>query len=76
MKGWKDIPEYKALWDKSMKDYEYLKTLKYDKTNEFDTPEHAHWIKWYPILLDFVSRYRKEHPEEFDENGNFKEDTK
>ena len=55
-----------------MKDYEYLKTLEYDKNNEFDTPEHKHYVKWYKVLFDFTKKYRKEHPEEFDENGKFK----
>lgn len=73
MKGWQDIPEYKKLWDEAMAEYEYLKTLEYDKNNEFDTPEHRHWIKWNPILIDFVRKYKKEHPEEFDENGKFKQ---
>lgn len=75
MKDWKDIPEFKLLWDKAMKDYEYLKTLNYDNQNEFDTPEHAHYLKWYAKLLEFTKKYRKEHPEEFDKHGNFKQDT-
>lgn len=31
MKEWKDIPEFKKLWDEAMAEYEYLKTLEYDK---------------------------------------------
>lgn len=72
MKEWKDIPEFKKLWDEAMEEYEYLKTLEYDKNNEFDTPEHKHWEKWNPILVNFVKKYQEEHPEEFDENGKFK----
>lgn len=72
MKEWKDIPEFKKLWDEAMAEYEYLKTLEYDKNNEFDTPEHRHYVKWYRVLFDFTEKYRKEHPEEFDEDGKFK----
>lgn len=72
MKKWRDIPEYEKLWQDFLVDYEYYKTLDYDPNNEFDTPERRHHQKWNPILCAFMDKYRKEHPEEFDEQGRFK----
>ncbi len=72
MKEWTDIPEFKKLWDEAMVEYEEIKKEYYGKNDEFDTPEHKHWIKWNPILVNFVIDYQNKHPEEFDENGKFK----
>ena len=79
MKEWDDVPEFRDMWDKFMKKVTYY-GLTYKQRmkpgNEFDTEYEEYCKKAKKEMLDFQNKYRKEHPEEFDENGNFKEDTK
>ncbi len=76
MKDWKDIPEYNQIWKKIFEGAKYYDDT-YDerqKKQKFDVDLeyrkfHLETRKW---LADFQNDYRKKHPEEFDENGNFK----
>ena len=80
MSVWDRVPEYLQLKKEmfaenekvSLEEREYWKQGK----GEFCPAVHDFFIKWNKIIDDFQNKYRKEHPEEFDENGNFKEDTK
>ena len=79
MKGWKDISEYNAIWKNIIKGAEYYDRTYEQRKNpkcEFDIEFSDYYKKSMDKLKKFQEKYIKEHPEEFDENGNFKEDTK
>lgn len=80
MKEWKEIPEYREAWDIAVKNAEKFCQDRIGKKivlrGEFDDELHNFHVKQMRRLRDVQDKYRKEHPEEFDENGNFKEDTK
>lgn len=77
MKEWKDVPEYKKAWDEFM-----TKGLELDQTYwqrkipncEFDFELYEFDKKNWEKIRKIQDEYRKLHPEEFDENGNFKVD--
>lgn len=76
MKEWKDVPEYKKIYDEICSEQKLVEGLEKKDKNEFNPEIKKIHRDWWNRLLGFTERYRKEHPEEFDENGNFKEDTK
>ncbi len=73
MKEWKDIPEYKKLYDECCKDCLILQENIKNSKQEFPHEQKVFHDKWWFRLKDFTKKYRKEHPEEFDENGKFKQ---
>lgn len=73
MKEWKDIPEYKKIYDECCNDCLLLYEATKNSKEEFPQEEKAFHDKWWPKFKKFAENYRKQHPEEFDENGKFKQ---
>lgn len=72
MKKWLDIPEYQELYKELCKECEKINDLEEKSQLEFD-PEITKLKKaMLKKLDDFIDQYMKDHPEEFDENGQFK----
>ena len=77
MKKWGDVPGYKKILDEMNADIPNMEKIYHEEIKS----SKSEWSKGYELrlkywkdrLFSFAQDYMKEHPEEFNEDGSFKD---